>query len=387
MSGVTRRADAGFSLVELLVSTSLMLVVMATVFQTLNPAHGSFRAEPEMADVQQRLRVGVDTLSRELLAAGAGTFQGRNAGPLNNFFAPILPFRRGRRRADAPGTYRTDTVTVLRVNAGAEQATIAQTLVAQSSPIQVNLEPGCPSADPVCGFRSGMDVLVFDGSGSYDPFTITSVDGFTLNLQHNAADSSKVYAPNVTRIVEAISHTFYLKADGATETYQLIRYDGAAGADVPVVDHVVGLSFEYFGDRQPPMMRRPLSDASGPWTTYGPRPSDSGENCVFVANGTPTPSPRLPVLSGGPGLVQLASVDLTDGPWCPDAVDPNRYDADLLRIRSVVVTLRVEAAASALRGPAGVLFTRGGTSNGGRAVVPDQEIRFELTPRNLNHGM
>lgn len=384
MSGVRIHRERGFSLVELLVSTSLMLVVMAFVFQALNPAYGSFRAEPETADVQQRLRAAADTLRRELLVAGGGTSQGRNAGPLNDYSAPILPFRKGRRRADLPGSYRSDTVTVFHVNAGAAQTTIAQTLVARSSAVQVNLEPGCPPGDPVCGFRSGMDVLVFDGSGSYDAFTIASVDGFALNLQHNASDSSKAYAPSVSRIVEATSRTYFLKADRATDTYQLMRYDGAGGADVPVVDHVVGLSFDYFGDPQPPLMRRPLTDPAGPWTTYGPTPPESGENCVFVANGSPTPAPRLPVLTGGSGLVRLTAADLTDGPWCPDGVDPNRYDADLLRIRSVAVTLRVEAATSTLRGPAGVLFTRAGTSAGGRGFVPDQEIRFEVAPRNLN---
>lgn len=376
--------ERGFSLVELLVSTSLTLVVMAFVFQVMNPAHGSFRVEPETADVQQRARAASETLRRDLLMAGAGTFQGRNAGPLNDFFAPVLPLRQGRRRADAPGSYRSDTVTVFYLNSGAAQTTIAQTLAARSSSIQVNLEPGCPTADPVCGFTSGTDVLVSDGTGSYDAFTVTSVDGVALSLQHNMMDSSKVYAPSVSWIAGVTSRTYYLKADRAAGAYQLMQYNGAGGADVPVVDHVVGLWFDYFGDPQPPVMRRPLTDASGPWTTYGPTPPESGENCVFVGNGTAIPASRLPVLSGGSDLVRLTSADLTDGPWCPDAVDPNRYDADLLRIRSVAVTLRVEAASPSLRGPAGMLFTRAGTSAESRGLVPDQEVRFEVSPRNLN---
>ena len=43
-----------------------------------------------------------------------------------------------------------------------------------------------------------------------------------------------------------------------------MRYDGGSGADVPVVDHVVGLSVEYLGDPDPPRMRRPLSEQPGP---------------------------------------------------------------------------------------------------------------------------
>jgi hypothetical protein len=83
-------------------------------------------------------------------------------------------------------------------------------------------------------------------------------------------------------------------------------------------------------------------------------------------------------------LVPLEPATFTDGPWCPDAVNPNRFDADLLRIRRIVVTLRVESAAASLRGPAGPLFARGGTASTAHGLVPDQEIRFDVTPRNMN---
>jgi len=75
-----------------------------------------------------------------------------------------------------------------------------------------------------------------------------------------------------------------------------------------------------------------------------------------------------------------------DGPWCPDATFSNRFDADLLRIRRVRVNLRVQVAPSSLRGPAGLLFTRGGTANAAERYVPDQEVSFDITPRNMNLG-
>jgi hypothetical protein len=81
---------------------------------------------------------------------------------------------------------------------------------------------------------------------------------------------------------------------------------------------------------------------------------------------------------------QLSGLD--GGPWCPDATNANRWDADLLRIRAVEVTIRVQAANAALRGPASVLFTHGGTSKSGNRWLPDQEMRFEVTPRNLRFG-
>ena len=62
----------------------------------------------------------------------------------------------------------------------------------------------------------------------------------------------------------------------------------------------------------------------------------------------------------------------------------SRWDVDLLRIRTVVVTVRIEAALAALRGPAGVLFANAGTATDPRAWVPDQTLRFQVSPRNLN---
>jgi hypothetical protein len=76
---------------------------------------------------------------------------------------------------------------------------------------------------------------------------------------------------------------------------------------------------------------------------------------------------------------------LTDGPWCPDALRAMRYDADLLRIRRIRVKVRVQAP-SEMRGPVGTLFQRAGTSSAGQHFVPDQEVVFDITPRNLNLG-
>jgi hypothetical protein len=50
------------------------------------------------------------------------------------------------------------------------------------------------------------------------------------------------------------------------------------------------------------------------------------------------------------------------------------------------VNLRVQVGKPTLRGPASVLFAKGGTSTGGYKLVPDQEIRFDVAPRNMNLG-
>ncbi len=390
----TTRSSGGFSLVELLIATSLMLIVMAAVFDVLHPAQTQFLVEPERGDMQQRLRVATIEISSDVRAAGAGSLLGRRSGGLGGYLPSVLPYRQGRRRADSPGTVRTDTVTLLRVADGAAQTTLSQPLPARSGSAQISLDPGCPSGDPSCGFKAGMTVLVFDDSGRHDLFSVSAILGQDLSLTHNLRDSTYIYQPGVTRIVEAAMRTYFLKSDAATDTFQLTKYDGDAAADVPVVDHVVGLSFDYLGDPQPPRMRKVPAGGAGPWTTYGPAPPPAGtqtslyppgENCAFVSDGSPLPAPRLATL-GSTSLVRLDAAQLSDGPWCPDAADPNRYDADLLRIRSVVVAVRVESSVASFRGPAGPLFARAGQSPGGRRFLPDQSVAFDVTPRNLAPG-
>lgn len=386
------RREAGFSLLEMLVAMAIMMTVTGAVFALMDPSQGAFRTQPEVADLQQRLRVGEDTLFKDLVMAGGGAYEGQMSGSLVYRFAPVLPFRQGSSNDDPPGTFATDRLTLMYV-----PSTMAQTTLAKHGPdlrsaeIQVEPEPQCPPGNPpnsLCGFSIGMVVMMYDDSGHYDTFTITNVQDPALHIQHNSDTLSYTgYQDGKTKIVQVASFNYFLN----TTTHQLMLYDGSLNPDIPVVDNVVGLTFEYYGDPQPPSMKVPLAatvNAPGPFTTYGPTPDVLvGENCVFFNDGSPTLASRLATLGpAGSGLVKLTAAELTDGPWCPDDANPKRWDADLLRIRKIGVTLRVQSAVAALRGPASTLFAVGGTSRGGTRFVPDQEIRFQVTPRNLNLG-
>ena len=226
---------------------------------------------------------------------------------------------------------------------------------------------------PIRPYRAGGAVQDPPGSFKSDTITLFSV------------------ARNAT---QPTSTTLWWKKDDTAATYQLMINESSNNIDVPIVDNLVGLAFEYYGDPQPPTIRQP-ADPSGPWqTTYGPAPAvtavppfAAGENCIFVAAATPAPQPRLADLgAAGTALVKLTAALLSDGPWCPTDTAGGAWDADLLRVRAVAVTLRVQAALSSLRGPASVLFAHGGSARGGYRWVPDQEMRFQVTPRNLNFG-
>ena len=193
-------------------------------------------------------------------------------------------------------------------------------------------------------------------------------------------------------VAEARAVTYSLRADPTSGVFQLVRADGGDPAQ-PLLDQVVALEFRYFGDPQPP---RVLDDTEmSPRVNYGPAPPPidqpltgwaAGENCTFaLVDGTY--QSRLAALAVSGPLVQLAPALLTDGPWCPDAAARNRFDADLLRIRRVRFSLRVQTALESLRGPAGALFTRGGLARAAGRYVPDLEIQLDVSPRNLNLGV
>jgi len=110
-----------------------------------------------------------------------------------------------------------------------------------------------------------------------------------------------------------ITVTYGRRVDAAGVPH-LTRYDGAA-SEMPLVDQVTDLRFEYF-------------DADG----------------------------------------QLILMDrFADGPWVPDAVSADRFDADLRAIRRVRAFVRLR--------PARVFAP---------APVADLEIAVDVSPRNLN---
>jgi hypothetical protein len=396
-------SERGFTLVEMLLSMLVMVGITGAIFALADPARGTFRQQPEVADMQQRMRVGTSFLAGDLMMAGAGAPAGGNLmGSLMNFFAPIQPLRVGMIASDL-GTgllYRPDAITIMYIPPNSPHTTVVEAMPQPSSELKVSDQPNCPATSPLCGFHEGQRVIIFDQTGSFDDMTITHVQPAPLHLQHNKATPGNTLSKRYdvgSQIAVIEQRTYYLNA----ATNQLMAYNGDQ-RDEAIVDNVVGLAFEYFGDPRPAFVMKPATDPVGPWTTYGPRPPalgatpydfnpweyGPGGNCIFqVDAGSGLQTPRLPDLApNSQALVMMDEDMLTDGPFCPDSTAASRFDADLLRIRKVGVVLRVQVPSSEMRGPAGALFRNAGTGFASRMMVPDQEIRFEITPRNFNLG-
>ncbi|HSC30002.1 MAG TPA: prepilin-type N-terminal cleavage/methylation domain-containing protein, partial [Vicinamibacterales bacterium] len=116
-------SDSGYSLIELLVSSAIMLTVVGAIFSLVNPAQGTSQAQPEVSDLQQRMRVGTDELFKDLVMAGAGLYQGQVTGSLAQFLAPVMP-RRISYLANEP-MYRPDAISLSFVPGTFSQTTIS----------------------------------------------------------------------------------------------------------------------------------------------------------------------------------------------------------------------------------------------------------------------
>ena len=352
------RAESGFTLAELLVATTLMLIVTGIVVALVAPAQATTATRPETIDMQQRARVGLDMMRRDLALAGAGLDAGPAVGSLGAYFAAVVPRRMGLQNADAANTARADAITIAYVPRTSVQTLSAALLTSPALDLQVSSEPGCPLGRALCGISVGASLVVFDAVGHADAFTATQI-GAAARLAHHAADAAWPY-PAGSYVAAFETHTYYLDVT----TAQLRHYDGYL-TDTPVIDHVVGLTFSYLGDARPPA---------------APRPPMGTSNCLYSADGSPRP---LAVLGSGDTLVSLPIAMLGDGPWC--GVGSSQFDADLLRVRLIRVVLRVEAASSTMRA-SGVGFARPGVTRRSATALVDYVVTVDVSPRNLDVG-
>ena len=392
-------ASPGVSLIELIAAMAVTMVLVGAVIGLLGAMRGIVTAQPEVADLQQRLRVALQQLAGELANAGAGLDGTPLAGPLASTIPAIMPHRRGAVDDDgrAGRWFRPDAVSVVYAASNTAQAEVAGA-VDLGGRLLLALRPNCgPVAKTaLCGFHVGTRAILLEPRGAYDLVTVEAVGSSTVEVSYRGPLASS-YGGGRAVLAQAAVHTFELSTDTGTGVPVLSHYDGFV-TERPAVDHVVALTFEYFGDPEPPRLRPAvdLRAPRGPWTTYGPAPPPvdvddadtawpAGENCVFEVH-EGVHQPRLSSL-GPPGdLVPLTASQLSDGPWCPDATAVRRFDADLLRIRQVRVRLRVEAAPDALRGGAGPLFVRAGSAARSTNLVPDQEAVLDIVPRNYATG-
>jgi len=315
--------------------------------------------------MHQRVRVAAEKLQKDLALAGAGALRGPVSGwsgGLTGYMAPLVPARTGARIPDPPLSAFTDRVSIVYVAEGAWPTTLSVPMATASDAVPVGAAaPGCPAAG-LCGFNDGTRALVVDTRGvgaGHDLFTVTGIAG---ELAHDTPNPPfhRPYEAGSSVVVPVVQRVYYF--DRANR--RLMVYDGFQ-SDMPLIDNVLDVRFAYFADASPSSVTRP--------------PEGTG-NCVYDAGAPPVARLQDHGDLGGVGLHQLTSAQMTDGPVC--GAGAGLFDGDLLRIRLVRVTLRLQATADDVRG-AGILFSRPGRSSSGDSYVPDYEVTFDVAPRNM----
>lgn len=341
------RAERGFTVIELLVASAILLGLLAFAAGALHDALVRVPVIEEASDLQQRTRTAGELLFSELRTAGAGTA----AGPLPAFFPAVLP----RPSAAAPAIAVPDVLTLRYAPDDAPRARLASGLLPGDTTVLLDTGPGCILNAVACGFTSGMSVVLFDPAGNADTAIVSAIDTGSVWLTDHLGARTNAYG-TTAQISEMIEVSYF--HDAATRT--LRREQNRVTS--PVVDDVFAVEFRYLGTAGRP--------------TH-PRPPEGEANCLYAPDGTYL----HPVVTPGSSLEPISLAELVDGPFC--GAGRMAFDVDLLRIRAVVVRKRLETGTDLLRGIDPDLFARPGRARDHR-TVPDTVTTFMVMLRH--HG-
>lgn len=171
------------------------------------------------------------------------------------------------------------------------------------NPAQLMFRAQGDAADLHQRLRAAADTIAADvrAAVAVRPYRVGAMrDDSAVGVYYRPDTLTVIGVPSSPLSLDAdASRTYYLRS-ATPGSFQLMQYDGGL-SDLPMLDHVVRLSFDYFGT----------------------------------------------ATAGGP-VVRLEPAALADGPWIEDSAH-RVFDADLLRVRAVRVLLRLESTDPWLR--------------------------------------
>lgn len=197
----------GFTILELLVAMTIVLLIAGALAAVAAPARQTFDTVPAELDLQQRGRTAIDAITQQL-----------------------------RSSLVVSGDQHKLTVAVPTAQGG--QGLLIVDQAGESAPIALATS-GCPNIADVCGFTSGTTAIIRNAAGQSDTFTILATSAAARTLTPDHALSRLYHADDVVTAVDTYSFSLEAQADGS---FTLIR-ETAAGAIQPIVDLVSDLSF------------------------------------------------------------------------------------------------------------------------------------------------
>ena len=339
-------------LAELVVAAAVVMVLLGTVFSLVDPARGALGVQPEIAEMQQRLRAAFVRLQADLLLAGSGPHPSVDVS-VARLRPPVVPALIGHRHPPPAGAiFASDALTVLYAPPGGFAAPLATAF--SGSPGDVPLAPSSSHCRPgiaTCGFSANSLALTFDASGRSDIVRVLRVFDGALRIRPVGEGPGQPFAAGAS-IMPLVLRGYYHDRAAAQ-----LRFQNGWVTDFPVLDNVVGFSVRYFGRPGISAEER----AGGPLARC--------LAAVVAAESLPEAGSPLPE-------EELTAAQLTDGPWCGGRF---QHDADLFRVRRVRIEIRLQASAARHRGRDPSLFVRPGSAR--HSLAPDLVGIVEVTPR------
>jgi hypothetical protein len=336
----------GFSLAELLVTSAVSTLLIAALVSALAPARAGFEATPAVIELQQRSRLGMQFLSSALRGSGVHE-PGVQRPPSSGVFIPAVVPALASGVGDSFSEFE-----VFRPVASGARGALQQDQAAPGAALVLSAS-GCPRTPDVCGFTAGALAAISDGQGRFDVFEVGATDPAAM-LVTPRSPLSAAYRKDM-QVIEIESARFRLarQPDG---TNSLVRAP-AFGNTQPIADAVVDLSISLWGEGAAP---RFTWDGTEGWASYGLDPPaatfrdgggawPTGESCT-ITRAALAPQSRLMDLSATGTLVQLTRSMLDDGPWCAAGAS-GEYDADLVRLRRIDVSITFASLTPMLRSP------------------------------------
>lgn len=226
----------GFTVIELLIATAIVLSIAGLLAQVVEPGRAAFDRVPAELDLQQRGRTVVEVITRAVRSAGADVAATGQLGT----FAAIVPAIALSDPDESGERFAALTVLAPVVNGAQGTLEIDQGGAAASLTLATTT---CPNVRDVCGFNPGMTAVIADGAGRHDVFIVASTIAGSRALIPDRLFS--IAYPAGAAVVQIDRHHYALAAQ-SDGSFSLLR-ETAAGAGQPVVDYVSDLSFRSSG--------------------------------------------------------------------------------------------------------------------------------------------
>jgi hypothetical protein len=226
----------GFSLIELLVASTLVVVIGGVVFAILTPARAILRRSFVSADLDAGVRAALHQIAAELREAGSDAA----VAPVAWRLASVLPAVALVESLDSPAAAQpAGAIAIRRTPPLAAQGRLDVDAAAGDSLLRLDLASRCSSGPPSCGFSAGQRVVLFNQS-SARVATIEATGGGVVVL------STPLGAPfpagAILCVLETTMYGLRRTPDGAARLVRVTE----GGTEQPVLDNVV--AFEVSAD-------------------------------------------------------------------------------------------------------------------------------------------